>query len=156
MQFFSKYPFSYPASNVLVHLTSNTCRALLRIMEEIEKGLERKVIVPLLSSAAPSFQNLTAPYKRIWFLAPTVALCTQHYENMFSQMPAVSIRLLLGSDNVDRWSDQRIWDAALQNIKVVISTHAVLADALTHSFVKIEELKLLIYDEGKVLAAALN
>lgn len=71
-------------------------------------------------------------------------------------MPAVSIRLLLGSDNVERWSDQRIWDAALSNIKVVISTHAVLADALTHSFVKIEELKLIIYDEGKVLAAALN
>jgi hypothetical protein len=75
---------------------------------------------------------------------------------MFLQMPAVSIRLLLGSDNVERWSDQRIWDAALLNIEVVISTHAVLADALTHSFVKIEELKLIIYDEGKVLAAALN
>ncbi|OBT60783.1 hypothetical protein VE03_09971 [Pseudogymnoascus sp. 23342-1-I1] len=145
--------------NIIVAMDTGSGKtqiALLRIMEEIEKGLERKVIVSLLPSPALLFQNLTALSKRIWFLAPTVALCTQHYENMYLQMPAVSIRLLLGSDNVDRWSDQRIWDAALLDIKVVISTHAVLADALTHSFFKIEELKLIIYDEGKVVAAPLH
>lgn len=63
-------------------------------------------------------------------------------------MPAVSIKILTGDDGVDRWSDQRIWDAALLGIKVVVSTHAVLADVLTHGFLRIEQLALLVFDEG--------
>ena len=69
---------------------------------------------------------------------------------MSKHLPALRTRLLIGSDNVDRWSEQRIWDAALHNMQVVISTHAVLADALTHGFVKMAHLTLLIFDEGKV------
>lgn len=56
---------------------------------------------------------------------------------------------MIGSDNVDRWSEQRIWDAALKDVRVVVSTHAVLADALSHGFVKITSLALLIFDEGE-------
>jgi len=58
--------------------------------------------------------------------------------------------LLIGSDNVDRWSDQHIWDAVLANIQVIVSTHAVLADALAHGFVKMKQLALLVFDEGKL------
>lgn len=54
----------------------------------------------------------------------------------------------MGSDNVDRWSEQRIWDAVLENVRIVVSTHGVLADALSHGFVRIEELALLVFDEG--------
>ena len=61
----------------------------------------------------------------------------------------MNIRLLIGEDGVDRWSEQRIWDAALRDVRVVVSTHAVLADALTHGFVKIEKIALLVFDEGK-------
>jgi ERCC4-related helicase len=60
----------------------------------------------------------------------------------------VKTRLLIGSDNVDRWSDTRIWDAALKDIRVVVSTHAVLADALSHGFVNIQKLSLVVFDEG--------
>src|SRR5436305_5545763 len=35
-------------------------------------------------------------------------------------------------------------------MEVVISTHAVLANVLTHGFVKMAYLTLLIFDEGKV------
>lgn len=87
--------------------------------------------------------------KLIWFLAPTVALCIQQQSSISKHLPALRTRLLIGSDNVDRWSEQRVWDAALYNIHVVISTHAVLADALTHGFVKMAHLALLIFDEGK-------
>lgn len=89
--------------------------------------------------------------KLVWFLAPTVALCTQQQEVISLHMPAVRIRLLIGSDNVDRWSEQRIWDAALKDVQVVVSTHAVLADALSHGFVRMRKLALLIFDEGKPL-----
>jgi len=37
---------------------------------------------------------------------------------------------------------------------VVVSTHAVLKDALTHGFVNIGTLALLVFDEGKSIDAA--
>lgn len=51
-------------------------------------------------------------------------------------IPAAQTKLLLGSDNVDTWSEQRIWELALHNIQIVVSTHAILADALDHGLVK--------------------
>lgn len=64
-------------------------------------------------------------------------------------MPAVSMRMLTGDDGVDCWSSQEVWDTALQGSKVVSTTHAVLADALTHGFVKLQSLALLVFDEGE-------
>ncbi|OAP55833.1 hypothetical protein AYL99_09985 [Fonsecaea erecta] len=101
--------------------------AILRIQEELERCSQDKLV---------------------WFLAPTVALCTQQYEVMLSQLPAARIKLLLGADNVDRWSEQRIWDAALRGVRIVVSTHAVLLDALAHGFVQMTRLALLVFDEA--------
>ena len=84
-------------------------------------------------------------------MAPTVALCMQQHEVISLHAPAIRTRLLIGSDNVDRWSEQWIWDAALKDIRVVVSTHAVLSDALTHGFVQITNLALLVFDEGESL-----
>lgn len=67
-----------------------------------------------------------------------------------SQIPAARTRLLLGLDNVDRWSEQRIWDAALKDVQIVVSTHAILADALTYGFVRMTKLALLVFDEGRL------
>lgn len=53
------------------------------------------------------------------------------------------------SDNVDHWTNQETWDAALSGIKVAISTYQVLYDALLHGFVNMGHLSLLIFDEGK-------
>ncbi|KFZ01525.1 hypothetical protein V501_09951 [Pseudogymnoascus sp. VKM F-4519 (FW-2642)] len=88
------------------------------------------------------------PQKRVWFLAPTVALCEQQWSTLRTNIPYVQTRLLVGSDNVDRWSEQRIWDAVLENVRIVVSTHGVLSDALSHGFVRIEELSLLVFDEA--------
>jgi RecG-like helicase len=84
----------------------------------------------------------------IWFLAPTVALCEQQHRTLTAAFPTVHIRLLIGSDNVDRWSEQRVWDIVLDNFRIVVSTHAVLADALSHGFVTMKRLSLIIFDEG--------
>jgi hypothetical protein len=56
--------------------------------------------------------------------------------------------MLTGDDGVDCWSNQVIWDTALQGMKVVFSTHVVLADALTHGFIPLERLALIVFDEG--------
>jgi ERCC4-related helicase len=88
-------------------------------------------------------------FQLIWFLVPTVALCLQQHEVIISQMPSVKTRILTGMDNVDRWTDQGIWDTVLKSIRVVVSTHAVLADALGHGFVQMSQLALLVFDEGR-------
>jgi ERCC4-related helicase len=87
-------------------------------------------------------------FQRVWFLAPTVDLCKQQHATISSYLPALQTRLLVGSDGMDRWSEQRIWNAVLDNVQIVISTPAVLADALTHGFVKMCDLALLVFDEG--------
>ena len=54
----------------------------------------------------------------------------------------------MGRDGVDKWTDQKLWDAVLTNVRVVVGTPQVLADALTHGFVRMSRLALLVFDEG--------
>lgn len=56
--------------------------------------------------------------------------------------------MLCGKDGVDAWTNQPIWDAALKGIDIVVATHAVLADALTHAFVRMTNICLLVFDEA--------
>ena len=79
-----------------------------------------------------------------------MALCFQQHGVINSQIPSAKTRVLTGLDNVDRWTEQAIWNTVLQNVRVVVSTHAVLADALTHGFVRMSRLALIVFDEGSV------
>lgn len=88
----------------------------------------------------------------IWFLAPTVALSLQQHQVITSHILSVKTKVLTGLDNVDRWTDQGIWDKVLKDVRVVVSTYAVLADALGHGFVRMPRLALLIFDEGTYVA----
>ncbi|KAF7597122.1 hypothetical protein BBP40_009460 [Aspergillus hancockii] len=84
----------------------------------------------------------------VWFLAPTVALSIQQKEVITSHLPAVNIKLLIGDDGVDRWSEQRNWDDTLRDLRIVVSTHAVLAEALVHRFVAMANLALIVFAEA--------
>lgn len=61
----------------------------------------------------------------VWFLAPNVALATQQARVIATQIPSVQTRLLLGSDNVQHWSEQWVWDGILDGISIVVSTYQV-------------------------------
>ena len=89
-------------------------------------------------------------HQLIWFLAPTVSLCTQQFEYLQSQISAVQIKCLKGDDGVDRWTSKNDWDTVLNNVRVVVSTFQVLLDALGHGFVKMKSLALIVFDEGKL------
>ncbi|KAJ6126048.1 ATP-dependent helicase dcl2 [Penicillium samsonianum] len=102
-------------------------RASMRIMAELERCQDNQMV---------------------WFLVPTKVLCIQQLTYISRHIPAVSMRMLTGDDGVECWSNQEIWDAALRGLKVVFATHAVLADALTHGFVKLQDLALLVFDEA--------
>jgi ERCC4-related helicase len=81
-------------------------------------------------------------------MAPTVVLVDQQLERIMEQMPNVICKRLCGDDNVDTWSSQGIWDAFLENVRIVVSTPDVLLDALKHGFVSITSLSLIVFDEG--------
>ena len=51
-------------------------------------------------------------------------------------------------DNVDFWTSQDVWDAALSGRHGVISTPQILLDALTHGFVSLSDTSLLVIDEA--------
>lgn len=42
-----------------------------------------------------------------------------------------------------------MWDAALYQVRIVVSTHAVLGQALEHAFVSLSQQALLVFDEGE-------
>ncbi|KAG9856073.1 P-loop containing nucleoside triphosphate hydrolase protein, partial [Aureobasidium melanogenum] len=86
--------------------------------------------------------------KLVWFLAPTVALCHQHYRSITTNLPAYQTRLLTSEDGVDRWTDQTVWDGVLKDMKVIVSTYGVLYDALCHGFVAMRRLSLCVFDEA--------
>ncbi|KAK2797192.1 hypothetical protein FQN50_009291 [Emmonsiellopsis sp. PD_5] len=90
----------------------------------------------------------------VWFLAPTVVLATQQHAAISKQLSAYQTRLLLGSDNVQYWSTKEVWDDMLLNIRVVVSTAQVLLDAMTHGFVTMRQIALLVFDEAHHCAAS--
>lgn len=86
--------------------------------------------------------------QRIWFLASTVALCEQQFKVITRQIPSVQVKLLIGDSNVDSWSSQGMWAEFLLNVKIVVSTYQILHDAISHGFVSLSSLALVVFDEG--------
>lgn len=80
-------------------------------------------------------------------MTPNKALSEQQYHMIKQNLPAYHIRALTGADNVDKWTTQELWTAFLTGVEVVVGTPAVLADALTHGFVPMSRLSLLVFDE---------
>ncbi|KAI1376087.1 hypothetical protein F4677DRAFT_95475 [Hypoxylon crocopeplum] len=116
--------------NIIVAMETGTGKtqvAVLRIQAELEKS---------------------APGKIVWFMAPTVALVEQQTRVLRSQIPAVQIKFLSGADGVQTWTDVRTWNDYLRNVSVVVSTYQVLLDALTHAFVRMDRISLIVLDEA--------
>ncbi|KAF2497347.1 P-loop containing nucleoside triphosphate hydrolase protein [Lophium mytilinum] len=125
--------------------------------EMVEASLKENIIVAMDTGSGKTHIALARteaaletsdPSQIVWFLAPTKALCHQQYDVFCSNLPGFGIQFLSGEDDVDRWTDQSIWNDVLENVRIVISTHAVLLDALSHGFVKLNRLSLLIFDEA--------
>ncbi|KAI9690851.1 MAG: hypothetical protein M1822_008470 [Bathelium mastoideum] len=125
--------------------------------EMLEESLQRNVVVAMDTGSGKTLVAIariaaelerSSVQQRVWFLAPTVALCQQQAAAIRAHLPAYQTKVLTGQDGVELWTEQELWDAALLNVSVVVSTHAVLRDALTHGFVGMEGLALLVFDEA--------
>ncbi|PHH82823.1 hypothetical protein CDD82_4695 [Ophiocordyceps australis] len=100
--------------------------AILRIKHELEKCKSDKII---------------------WFIAPTVSLCAQQFRVIGEQVTWTNMKLLTGSENVDAWSPA-IWNLILSNVGIVVSTPQILCDALSHAYISMDRLALIIFDEA--------
>lgn len=119
--------------------------AVLRIRHELEQCRADKVCATPYQLISEFLLTIS---QFVWLLSPTVALTQQHLETIKFHLPQYSTKSFCGNDGVDHWRNQEIWDAALSGVKVAISTHQVLYDALLHGFVKMQSLALLVFDEG--------
>ncbi|CAN8103593.1 unnamed protein product [Discula destructiva] len=125
-------------------------------LEMLDKSLKGNVIVAMDTGTGKTQVAILrmeaelasmASDQLIWFLAPTKSLCNQQFEVIHKQIPQVQSKLIVGDDDVDSWSIAT-WDTALINVKIVITTHQVLLDALLHGFVNFSSLALLVFDEA--------
>ncbi|KAL4951346.1 hypothetical protein BDW69DRAFT_170234 [Aspergillus filifer] len=138
-------------------LNPSDFRARSYQLEMFEASLKRNIIVAMGTGSGKThiallritweLENADAS-KLIWFLAPTVALCLQQHRVISQHLPTARTRTLTGLDKVEFWTEQAIWDAVLDGTQVVVSTPAVLLDAMTHGFVRISRLGLIIFDEA--------
>ncbi|KAG0646281.1 ATP-dependent helicase DCL-2 [Hyphodiscus hymeniophilus] len=129
-------------------------------VEMLEESLKHNIIIAADTGSGKThmqvkklklfltFLERIPQHQLIWFLAPTVSLCSQQFEYLQSQITSVQIKCLKGEDGVDRWSSQNEWDTVLRNVRIVVSTFQVLLDALSHAFIKMESLALIIFDEA--------
>lgn len=125
--------------------------------EMLAASLERNVIVAMDTGSGKTHVAIariaaelerTDPEKLVFFLSPSVALAMQQASVLSEHLPSVQVRTLSGQDGVDKWTDQKLWDAVLANVQVVVATPAVLLDALSHGFIKFARLALLVFDEA--------
>ncbi|KAJ5814097.1 ATP-dependent helicase dcl2-2 [Penicillium pulvis] len=125
-------------------------------LEMLQASLQQNIIVAMGTGTGKTLIAILrirealnmSPDKLVWFLCPTIALCKQQAEALRSHLPSSRARSFTGKDQVDRWGEKAIWDAALAGVRVAVSTHQVLLDALTHGFVNMGQFSLLVFDEA--------
>lgn len=129
-------------------------------MEMLDESLKRNIIVAMDTGSGKTHIAIlrirsyleSGGGKLCWLLVPSVPLGNQQFDVIRSSLPPMNIQFLSGSDNVDKWKTQDIWDRILKLKEsastVVVSTHQILLDALTHGFVGIDSIGLLIFDEA--------
>ncbi|KAF1945170.1 hypothetical protein EJ02DRAFT_369929 [Clathrospora elynae] len=148
---------SSPGATVIAASQNEPFRLRSYQAEMVEESMKSNIIVVMDTGSGKTHIAIERtraeletchPHKLVWFLAPTVALCEQQYEVFQSNLPGFGYQILCGRNDINLWTKQSDWDAVLHNVRIVLSTHQVLLDALTHGFFKMSKLALLIFDEA--------
>ncbi|RAL54476.1 hypothetical protein DM860_001604 [Cuscuta australis] len=125
-------------------------------LEALEKAMKQNTIVFLETGSGKtliaimllrSFAHLIrkpSPYIAV-FLVPTVVLVTQQGD-VIRRQTDLKVGKFWGEMGVGYW-DATIWKQQVDTFEVIIMTPALLLSALRHSFLKIDIIKLMIFDE---------
>ncbi|KAJ8723357.1 hypothetical protein PYW08_003269 [Mythimna loreyi] len=84
--------------------------------------------------------------KRTFFLVNTVPLVIQQKKVIEKLCAVTGVGAYSSEDGVDYW-DKAKWDIELEQNQVIVMTSQILSDMLTHQYIKIEDINLLIFDE---------
>nr|AJA90765.1 Dicer-like 3 [Ephedra trifurca] len=128
---------SYQLETLKVALERNT---IMYLETGCGKTLVAVLLMQEIGSQMSDFDN-----RIMIFLAPTVQLVEQQF-NVIQINTHFKVLELHGAKGVDNWTNEQ-WIAALNTYQVFVMTPQVLLDALARAYVKLEFLRLLIFDE---------
>ncbi|XP_038213849.1 endoribonuclease Dicer isoform X2 [Zerene cesonia] len=83
--------------------------------------------------------------KRTFFLVNTVPLVNQQ-KTVIARMCPLEVGGYSGEDRVDFWKKSK-WDSELSKYHVIVMTSQILNDMLTHQYIRIQDINLIIFDE---------
>ncbi|CAG9562769.1 unnamed protein product [Danaus chrysippus] len=84
--------------------------------------------------------------KRCFFLVNNVPLVAQQKKMIEQVCPVNGVAGFSGEDNVDYWNKEK-WDSELSKYQVIVMTCQILNDMLTHQYLQLKDISLLIFDE---------
>ncbi|XP_013149103.1 PREDICTED: endoribonuclease Dicer [Papilio polytes] len=84
--------------------------------------------------------------KRTFFLVNTVPLVQQQQKCIMDLCPVNKVAGYSGEDRVDVWNKNK-WDQELSNNEVIVMTSQILCDMITHKYIEVKDINLLIFDE---------
>ncbi|KAG6448847.1 hypothetical protein O3G_MSEX005733 [Manduca sexta] len=84
--------------------------------------------------------------KRTFFIVNTVPLVIQQKKFIENLCPVGEVGSYSSENNVDYWNKAK-WEEELISHQVLVMTCQILLDMLTHVYIKIEDINLLIFDE---------
>ncbi|XP_073032399.1 endoribonuclease Dicer homolog 2-like [Primulina eburnea] len=125
-------------------------------LEALEKALKQNTIVYLETGSGKtliaimllrSYAHLLrkpSPFIAV-FLVPTVVLVAQQGESV-AMLTDLKVGMYYGELGVDYW-DAVEWKLQKNKNEVLVMTPQILLDALRHSFLRLDQIKVLIFDE---------
>ena len=124
-------------------------------LEMFEQSKKQNIIVCMDTGSGKTqiarllidFELQQEPDLLTWLMTPTQELAKQQHIFLSEQLPNYSFRVITGADSAEYWG-QRTWEAALHGQNGIVSTPAILADALSHGYVSFDRISLLVFDEA--------
>ncbi|KAG5549524.1 hypothetical protein RHGRI_014751 [Rhododendron griersonianum] len=110
----------------------------------LETGSGKTLIAIMLLRSYAYFLRKPSPYIAV-FLVPTVVLVTQQAEAV-EKHTDLKVGKYWGEMGVDYW-DAATWKQQKEEYEVLVMTPMILLDALRHSFLRLDMIKVLIFDE---------
>lgn len=121
--------------NIIAVLDTGSGKTLIAVL------LLRHIIDQELEDRAVGKKNRTA-----FFLVDSVALVFQQYEVLNTNLDQ-SIARFCGDMNTDLWAKET-WQTHLKENMVIVCTAEILYQCLMHSFIAMDQINLLIFDEA--------
>uniref|UniRef100_A0A803L442 Uncharacterized protein n=1 Tax=Chenopodium quinoa TaxID=63459 RepID=A0A803L442_CHEQI len=111
----------------------------------LETGSGKTLIAVMLLRSYAYFLRRPTQSNIAVFLVPTVVLVKQQAE-VIELHTDLKVGKYWGDMGVDFW-DAAIWQKQLDEYEVLVMTPKILLDALSHTYIKLDKIKVLIFDE---------